>query len=70
MAIQAGVMFNLIYTPAELSVFTPVSRGWSFTMNPLHSDLTYVLFGWDNLFASYQLAIFSKDLAYSGLIQA
>merc|ERR1712185_190767 len=66
---QAGVMWNLIWTPAEIGPLAPVSRGWDFTPAKNSSDFGYVIFDWDNFFASYMLSLDAKELAYSNLIQ-
>eukprot|EP01079_Euglenida_sp_SAG-EU17-18_P002855 gene2855-3450_t len=68
-AAQAGVMWNYIYNPVEFGPLAPVSRGWSFTQGAVDTDWTYVIFDWDNIFASYLLSIDSRDLAYSNYIQ-
>ena len=68
-AMQAGVMWNLIWTPAEIGPLAPVSRGWDFTPAKNSSDFGYVIFDWDNFFASYMLSLDAKELAYSNLIQ-
>ena len=67
-AAQSGVMWNFVYTPAELGPIAPVSRGWDFTKDAVSSDFTYVLFDWDNIFASYLLSLDSKELAYTNLV--
>eukprot|EP01062_Namystynia_karyoxenos_P016792 TRINITY_DN16186_c0_g1_i1.p1 TRINITY_DN16186_c0_g1~~TRINITY_DN16186_c0_g1_i1.p1 ORF type:complete len:784 (+),score=289.83 TRINITY_DN16186_c0_g1_i1:70-2352(+) len=68
-AAQAGVMWNYIYTPAEAGPLCPVSRGWDFTNGKVNSDWGYVIFDWDNIFASYLLSLDAKEIAYSNLIQ-
>ena len=37
-AIEAAVMWNFIYVPAEAGPFAPVSRGWSFAPGAVNSD--------------------------------
>lgn len=72
MATQAAVMYNWIYTPAELSPLAPVSRGWNFAQTAYSSDFHYVIFNWDNVLASYMLTHSggaTKERAYSNLIQ-
>ena len=72
--VQAAVSWNMIYTPAELGPFPPVSRAWS-SDDPAPTDVdaaqwSYVIFAWDNMFASLLAGLTSRDLAYSSLIQA
>jgi len=70
-ALQAATMWNYIYTPAEYGPFLPVSRSWNFVKKASNSDWKYVIFDWDNIFASYMTALdpTSKDISYSNLIQ-
>lgn len=68
-AIQAGVMWNVVYLPAEAGPFAPVARGWDFAPSGTDSDWGYVIFDWDNFFASYLLSVDAKELAYSNIIQ-
>jgi hypothetical protein len=72
-AVQAAVMWNAIYTPSEYGPVLPVSRAWDFVRGLHDPEWGYVLFGWDNLFASYLLSAdprpAARDLAYSNLIQ-
>ena len=64
-AMQAAVMWTLIYTPSELGMILPVSRSWSFTPEAIGvdprfaTDWTYVIFDWDNIFAVMVLCFFS-----------
>eukprot|EP00047_Mylnosiga_fluctuans_P010910 m.18530 g.18530 ORF g.18530 m.18530 type:complete len:888 (+) comp3351_c0_seq1:1594-4257(+) len=67
-AVQAAVMWNLIYTPAEQGLILPVSRSWDFTPSSVSSDWSYVIFDWDNLFASLLLGD-AVPYSYSNLIQ-
>jgi len=70
-ALQAATMWNLIYTPTEYGPVFPVSRSWNFVEKPLSKDWQYVIFDWDNIFASYMSSYdpTSKDFAYSNFIQ-
>lgn len=68
-AAQAGVMWNVVYVPTEAGPVAPVSRGWDFTKGAVSPEWGYVLFDWDNIFASYILSLDAKDLAYSNFIQ-
>ena len=72
-AVQAAVMWNTIYTPAEYGPTLPVSRAWDFIPGKHDSDWAYVLFDWDNFFASYMMSLdprpAAKSLSYSNLIQ-
>ena len=61
-AIQAGIAWNLIYEPKYDRVVSTVGRLW----NEEYGG--YCLFGWDNFFLSYVASLFSKDLAYSNII--
>jgi len=69
--LQAATLWNYIYTPAEYGPFLPVSRSWTFVHNPVNTDWAYVIFDWDNIFASYMTSqdVTSKAIAYSNLIQ-
>jgi Trehalase len=53
-AIQASVMWNLIATPAENggAPLLPVSRAWNLAPPVSSNDFTYMIFDWDNFFAS------------------
>jgi hypothetical protein len=68
-AIQAATMWNYIYTPAEYGPFMPVSRSWDFVKKPVDLDWGYVIFDWDNIFATYMTSLSSKEIAYSNFIQ-
>lgn len=69
--LQAATMWNYIYTPAEYGPILPVSRSWNFVTDPMNDDWSYVIFDWDNIFASYMTSMdpTSKDIAYSNFIQ-
>jgi hypothetical protein len=62
-------MWNYIYTPAEYGPFMPVSRSWDFVKGAHGSDWGYVIFDWDNIFATYMTSLSSKEIAYSNFIQ-
>lgn len=51
-AAQSAVMWCLLYVPAELGPFAPVSRSWAFLTPPrakgLGKEWIYVIFDWDN----------------------
>eukprot|EP01084_Bolivina_argentea_P219621 372447_1 len=70
LAIQAGLLWNVIYTPEE-NVIAPVSRAWSGSNIPNGWDFDFILFDWDNIFASWMLSFDSTamDIAISNLIQ-
>ena len=68
-AVQAATMWNYIYTPAEYGPILPVSRQWNFVRGNVNSDWAYVIFDWDNIFATYMTSLFSKEIAYSNFIQ-
>eukprot|EP00656_Telonema_subtile_P004654 TRINITY_DN12117_c0_g1_i3.p1 TRINITY_DN12117_c0_g1~~TRINITY_DN12117_c0_g1_i3.p1 ORF type:complete len:517 (-),score=119.06 TRINITY_DN12117_c0_g1_i3:216-1766(-) len=57
-ASQAGMMWNLQWSPGIPGTFAPVSRGWG---------QPWVIFDWDNIFGAYQLSLDAKELAYSQL---
>lgn len=57
-ASQAGMMWNVQFSPDIPGTFAPVSRGWG---------RPWVIFDWDNIFGAYQLSLGSKSLAYSQL---
>jgi hypothetical protein len=60
--IQSSIAWNTIYEPMKRRVITPVSRAWSVD----HGG--YVLFEWDNYFASYMASLYNKNLAYANAI--
>lgn len=68
-AVQAATMWNYIYTPAEYGPILPVSRSWDFVKHPVNLDWGYVIFDWDNIFASFMSSLDSKEIAYSNFIQ-
>ena len=69
-AMQAAIMWNLIYTPAEAGPLMPVSRSWNFAaISQETADWSYVIFDWDNIFASYIASLDAREIAYSNLIQ-
>ena len=47
----------------------PVSRQWDAVKGPHNLDWGYVIFDWDNIFATYMTSLSSKDIAYSNFIQ-
>ena len=69
--LQAATLWNYIYSPAEYGPFLPVSRSWNFVKQAVNNDWAYVIFDWDNIFASYMTSLdaASKGIAYSNLIQ-
>ncbi|CAB9504969.1 Trehalase [Seminavis robusta] len=72
-AIQCAAMWTVIYNPIENGPLMPVSRsrGWSFQKKSgaTTEDWTYVIFDWDNLFASLLAGLDNKEVAYSNLFQ-
>ena len=68
-AVQAATMWNYIYHPAEYGPILPVSRQWNFVKYAVNLDWGYVIFDWDNIFASYMTSLDSKAIAYSNFIQ-
>jgi hypothetical protein len=70
-AVQAATLWNYIYHPAEYGPMLPVSRSWDFVGGAANSDWSYVIFDWDNIFASLMTSLDprSKAIAYSNFIQ-
>lgn len=71
MAVQAGVMWSVVYNPFELGPVAPVIRGnpWAWDPSPVNDDWPFVLFDWDTHFAAYMLSLDTKALGYSALMQ-
>jgi len=68
--VSAAVMWNLVYTPAEEGPVVPVSRGWNKVLDPVVDDFQYVIFEWDNFFASLVSSTLGyTDIAVSNIIQ-
>ncbi|MCL2833282.1 MAG: hypothetical protein FWD78_08940 [Treponema sp.] len=70
-AMRRSLLWNTIYDPHGNRVITPVSRDWcdpgrtkTFPVNRLGH---FVIFGWDTFFASLQLGLISRELAYSNV---
>eukprot|EP00039_Didymoeca_costata_P002667 m.61818 g.61818 ORF g.61818 m.61818 type:complete len:831 (-) comp11450_c0_seq2:48-2540(-) len=70
-AVQAATMWNYVYVPSEYGPFLPVSRAWNFVKDPINDDWSYVIFDWDNIFASYMSSLDdrAKNISYSNFIQ-
>lgn len=70
--LQAATFWNYVYSPAEYGPFLPVSRSWNFVKQAANNDWAYVIFDWDNIFATYMTSLdpAAKDVAYSNFIQA
>ena len=70
-AVQAATLWNYIYSPAEYGPMLPVSRSWDFVRGAHTTDWSYVIFDWDNIFASYMTSLdaAAKPIAYSNFIQ-
>lgn len=49
--------------------FLPVSRQWNFVQGGVNLDWAYVIFDWDNIFATYMTSLDAKEIAYSNFIQ-
>eukprot|EP00052_Salpingoeca_macrocollata_P008841 m.69760 g.69760 ORF g.69760 m.69760 type:complete len:177 (+) comp16793_c2_seq3:284-814(+) len=64
---------QIIYTPAEAGLIAPVSRSWGSFTKTHRPDFQYVIFDWDNIFASYIAAQHNDPAGYkfaqSNLIQ-
>ena len=48
---------------------TAADRQWDFVKFPVNLDWGYVIFDWDNIFATYMTSLSSKEIAYSNFIQ-
>ena len=61
---------TLKHRPTEFGTMFPVSRAWNFVKDPA-SGFRYVLFDWDNFFATFLAAADddAKNASYSNLIQ-
>jgi len=70
-AVTAAIGWRNIFVPTEAGSVIPVTYGFSWiSPAPQSYDFAYVLFDWDNVFASYIAGILGfKDAAYSNLIQ-
>jgi len=70
-AIQASVMWTLIFCPVENGPFMPVSRwdNWDGNSGFATKDWAYIIFDWDNFFASLLAGLDNRDIAYSNLFQ-
>ncbi|MGI6017511.1 MAG: MGH1-like glycoside hydrolase domain-containing protein [Marvinbryantia sp.] len=62
-AMACAVTWDTIYDPKNNRVISPVSRLWSIGSGG------YVLFCWDNFFASLMASFGNKELAYSNMIE-
>jgi len=71
LAVTSGVYWNYVYVPTEFGTIFPVSRSWNFIKNSSLSGFNYVLFDWDNFFASFLASADedAKNASYSNLIQ-
>jgi neutral trehalase len=68
-AMQAVLAWNTIYDATTNMVITPISRIWNvwFTNNSPMGG--FVLFCWDNYFASMMLSLDNKELAYANAVE-
>ena len=62
-AMQTILAWNTIYDAPNHRVITPVSRLWNKQWGG------FVLFEWDNYFASYMFSLFDKNLAYANAVE-
>lgn len=62
-ALECAVSWDTIYDANHNRVISPVSRLWSIGSGG------YVLFCWDNYFASFMASFGSRELAYSNMIE-
>ncbi len=67
-AIHNALHWLMVYDPEKNRAITPVSRPWSYGWGNGREG-GYVLFCWDNFFASFMHALFSKELAFNEAIQ-
>jgi len=67
-AIQNALNWLVVYDPEQDRAVSPVARTWSYGWNN-HQPGGYILFCWDNFFASYMHALASKELAFNEAIQ-
>eukprot|EP00760_Papus_ankaliazontas_P027597 PhM_4_TR3401/c0_g1_i1/m.22627 len=69
--VEAATCWNYIYVPSEFGPLTPVSRSWVFE-GPISKqdvvDWGYVIFDWDNYFASFMGARISPAMAISNYL--
>jgi len=66
-AVQNAINWAVIYDDAKHRPLTPVARPWAYGWGE-RSPGGYVLFCWDNYFASFMHAMESKDLAFNEAI--
>ena len=62
-AVQSGISWNTIYEPKFNRVVSTVGRLWNLEYGG------YCLFGWDNFFLAYMTALYSRDLAFTNVIE-
>jgi hypothetical protein len=69
-AATAALGWRNVWAPSEQGPFMPVNFGFSWVApSPFSYDFAYVLFAWDNIFASYTAGVLgAKAAAYSNLI--
>ena len=67
-AVKAAAMWTMVSTPAENggAPFMPVSRVWSFTHKAVNADFAYVIFDWDNFFATLLAACGGSNSSVGG----
>ncbi|MDZ7723612.1 MAG: trehalase family glycosidase [candidate division KSB1 bacterium] len=66
--IQNAMNWLVVYDPEKDRAVTPVARPWAYGWGGREPG-GYILFCWDNFFASYMHAIESKELAYNEAVQ-
>lgn len=73
MGVTAALGWRNVFVPIEAGPVMPVTYGFSWiSPGPTSDDYAYVLFDWDNCFASYSAGVLgdsAKSAAYSNLIQ-
>jgi hypothetical protein len=68
-AMQTVLAWDNIYDPRIERVITPVSRIWNVWFNNNSPMGGFVLFCWDNYFASMMLSTDNKELAYANAVE-
>eukprot|EP00927_Polykrikos_kofoidii_P024616 TRINITY_DN22354_c0_g1_i1.p1 TRINITY_DN22354_c0_g1~~TRINITY_DN22354_c0_g1_i1.p1 ORF type:complete len:896 (-),score=88.86 TRINITY_DN22354_c0_g1_i1:93-2780(-) len=70
-AVASAVAWRNVYVPAEDGPVMPITYGFTWiTPGPRNNDWKYILFCWDNIFASYIAGVLgAREAAYSNLIQ-
>jgi len=62
-AVQAGIVWNVIYDPLNERVLPTVGRLWN------EERGGWGLFGWDSFLIPYMIGVDNRDLAFAGVIE-